>query len=244
MITATLTSAQGYFAESRRDEALARAAGFAGKTLAIEPIGGGFDLSWFAALRGGEPPSRRSILMVKGYQGDEAGYMVGRALVAIEALHMASASLRQYEIHMYAARDPAVVASVEKLRDGRGIAVHIHPFLPYDALMRLHGRARCSIAISETDGICTSAIEAMLMGSVPIQSDTSCLAEWIAPDAALLVPHDDPEAIAAAVRRAVADDDYMDAAAQSNDVTLRARFAEEVVNPRIVRMYRDAVQLR
>ncbi|WP_081397108.1 glycosyltransferase [Methylorubrum extorquens] len=66
--------------------------------------------------------------------------------------------------------------------------------------------ARCSVDISETDGIATSAIEAMLIGSVPIQSDSSGLSEWIEPGAALIVPHDQPEAIADALTRALTDD--------------------------------------
>jgi len=243
-IRRTLAEADGYFAEARRDEALARAFGLAGRTLAIAPIGGGFDIEGFAALRSAEPPSRRGLVMLKGYQGLESGLSVGRALTAIAALERVAPLLRRFELNLYAAPDPAVQAAARKLAQEHCVPLRIHPHLPYDDLMRLHGRARCSIGISETDGIATSAIEAMLMGSVPVQSDTSALPEWIEADGALMVPHEDPEAIAGALRRALTDDAFVDAAARSNDRSLRERFSTAAVDHRIVAMYRTAAGRR
>ena len=46
-------------------------------------------------------------------------------------------------------------------------------------MLRLHGRARVSIAISIGDGISTALLEAMAMGSFPIQTCTACADEWI-----------------------------------------------------------------
>lgn len=235
-IVATLQAALGYFAESRRDDRLARDLGFRGTTLAVAPIGGGFDLDWYRALRSGAPPSQRPAVMVKGYQGDGSGLTVGHAVTALDALRLAGDCVRRYEINLYAISARSVPAA-ETLRDRHGLTVRIHSFMPYDALMRLHGRARCSIAISETDGLCTTAVEALLMGSMPVQSDTSCLDEWTEPGNVLFVPHDDPAAIADAIRRALTDDAFVDAAARINDATLQSRFAMDVINPGIVAMY-------
>ncbi len=240
----TLAEADGYFAETRRDDALARRFGFTGKTLAIAPIGGGFDIDRYASLRSGEPPSRRRLIMLKGYQGQDSGLMVGRALTAIEALAKAAPALGGYELNLYAAPEQRVQDAALALQAEHGIPLRIHPHLPYDDLMRLHGQARFSIGNSETDGIATSAIEAMLMGSVPVQSDTSALPEWIEADGALMVRHDDAESIAEAIRRAATDDAFVDRAARSNDVSLRQRFSSEAVDHRIVEMYRKAATLR
>ena len=243
-IRATLAKADAYFAETRRDVVLARQAGFRGKVLAVQPIGGGFDLAWFRALRSGQPPSVRNIIMVKGYEGSASGFSVGRASMALDALGMVVPQLAGYEVNFYATIDPPILERAAWLRDTLGVSVRIHPFLPYDELMRLHGRARCSIGISETDGIATSAIEAMLMGSVPIQSDSSGLGEWIAPEGALLVPHDQPAMIAAALARALTDDAFVDAAARSNDASLDARFSMAAVDPAIIEMYETARSLK
>lgn len=239
-IRATLENADGYFAETQRDVALAHEAGFKGKVLAVQPIGGGFDLQWFRALRGGQSPSARKIIMVKGYEGNDTGFSVGRASSALKALNMVIPYLDGYEVNFYAIHDPRILKAAHRLRDKCGVTVRIHQFLPYEELMQLHGRARCSVGISETDGIATSAIEAMLMGSVPIQSDSSCLGEWIEPGAALIVPHDKPGAIADALIRALTDDAFVDAAAKSNDLSLKARFSMSAVDPVIAQMYKDA----
>lgn len=243
-IRATLAEADGYFAETRRDVRLARKAGFRGKVLAVAPIGGGFDLAWFRARRDGRPPSARKLVMIKGYQGDASGLSVGQAAMAVEALEKVADLLDGYEVNFYATYSLEIIDAAKRLRDERGVAVRLHPFLPYEELMRLHGQARCSVGISETDGIATSAIEAMLMGSVPVQSDSSGLGEWVRRDGALLVPCDRPDLIAAALRRALTDDRFVDAAARSNDESLERRFSTERADPVIVDMYRKATPKR
>lgn len=243
-IRATLAEADGYFAETQRDVRLARQAGLRGKVLAVAPIGGGFDLEWFRARRSGLPPSERRLIMVKGYEGDASGLSVGRASMAVAALKTVTDVIDGYEVNFYATYAPDIIDAAKRLRDEHRVAVRFHPFLPYEDLMRLHGQARVSVGISETDGIATSAIEAMLMGSVPVQSDTSGLGEWVRHDGALLVPCDRPEAIGAALRRALTDDHFVDSAARSNDESLDQRFAMERVDPIIVDMYRSATRKR
>ncbi|WP_169732810.1 glycosyltransferase family 4 protein [Azospirillum halopraeferens] len=237
-IEATLLAADGYVAECGRDAALARKNGFRGTTLAIQPIGGGFDLAWFRALRSPGPTSRRRLVVIKGYQTE-----VGRAVTAIDALRRIGDDLRNFQVAVFG-MNGAIAEPLGAFERNTGIAVTRLPFLPYEDLMRVHGAARCSIGVSLSDGICTSAIEAMLMGSLPIQSDTSCLGEWAGRHSALLVPPDDVDTLAASVRRALIDDAFVDRATAHNDRILLDRLSDAVVNPKILSMYDRAAALR
>ena len=80
-----------------------------------------------------------------------------------------------------------------------------------------------------SDGISTSFLEAMVMGSFPVQSWTSCAGEWIVDGkSGILVPPDDPAPVAAALRRALTDDRLVDAAAERN----RAEAGRRLDGPR------------
>lgn len=230
-LAATLDRIDGYFAECARDARLARELGMTAPVIGVQPIGGGFDLDWFFSLRTSGLSSRRKVIMLKGYSG-----LLGRSHVALESIGRMADRLRHCTIVVYAADDlrPDAIRVIRDL----GLSVRILPHLPYEDLMRWHGRARCSIALSASDGICTSAIEAMLMGSLPLQSDSSCIGEWTHPDATLLVPCDDPTAVEAALHRAL-NDDFVDRAVMHNDRSLRERFAPAVVNAAIVGMYKQ-----
>lgn len=234
LIAATLQVADGYFAECARDVGLARQLGFRGTTLGIQPIGGGFDLPWFRALRSPGPTSGRRLVLIKGYQG-----LVGRGNVALLALRDIVEQVRGYRFVLYGL-NAEIIDTLDELERDCGLTVERLPFLPYDGLMRQHGKARCSIGLGVSDGICTSAIEAMLMGSVPIQSDTSCLGEWAGNQSVLLVPPEDPAALAATLLRVLSDDAFVDFASGFNDKVLDERFAEVRVNPRIIAMYQRA----
>lgn len=77
------------------------------------------------------------------------------------------------------------------------------------------------------------------MGSLPIQSNTSCLTELVRDgEGALMVPPEDPSEIAAAIRRAVTDDELVDRAAELNDRIASERLSEEIVQSQVVAMYR------
>ncbi len=89
--------------------------------------------------------------------------------------------------------------------------------LDHEEMLRRHGEARVSIGLSMSDGISTSFLEAMVMGSFPVQSWTSCAGEWIVDgESGILVPPDDPVPVAAALRRVLTDDRLVDAAAERN----------------------------
>jgi glycosyltransferase involved in cell wall biosynthesis len=81
-------------------------------------------------------------------------------------------------------------------------------------------------------------LEAMVMGALPIQSDTISTAEWINHgENGLLVPPEEPEAIADAIRRAVSDDDLVNRAAELNFEVAQKRLDQEVIRPQVIQLY-------
>ena len=82
----------------------------------------------------------------------------------------------------------------------------------------------------------------MAAGSFPIQSWTACADEWIEDGrTGLLVPPDDPEAVEAAIRNALADDVLVDRAAEENLRTATLRLDRERIRPMAVGIYTRVV---
>jgi glycosyltransferase involved in cell wall biosynthesis len=134
----------------------------------------------------------------------------------------------------------------EILCDRIGIELHIVSRItgtaPYADILRMHGRSRISIGLSISDAISTSFLEAMMLGAFPIQSDSGCANEWIEDGVSgSLVPAEDPEPIAAAILRAVGDDELVDQAARINQETSRSRLSIAVVQPQVVAMYQQVL---
>jgi Glycosyl transferases group 1/Glycosyl transferase 4-like len=225
-----------YIADCERDVPLAREFGFRGEVLGVFPGTGGFDISHMQSLAEPGAVSSRRVIAVKGYQGVEYG---GRALVALEALRLCTDVLTGYEVVIYSASEP-VRETARQLADSIGISVHVLPPSAPDEVARLMGRARVAIGIGTTDGIPCAMLEAMIMGAFPVQSDTVSTAEWIkAGENGFLVPPENAESIAVAIRRALADDSLVDHAAVINREITAKLVDQDVLRPRIAQMYRE-----
>ena len=237
-IRCVLGSCDFYTAECDRDVALAREFGFRGDVPGVFPAGGGFDLAHLRSMRQPGPPSTRRLIMLKGYQGE-----IGRALTGLRAIERCADALQGYRIAIYLA-DPDVRVAAELVSRRTGIPIEIVPFQPtQDGIWRLHGQARASIGLGISDGISTSALEAMIMGSLPIQSDTSCLNEWVeCGKTGFIVPAEDPRAVEATLRRAVTDDAFVDRAAEQNAEVATARLDYRIVQEQVRSMYRSIMQ--
>jgi hypothetical protein len=227
-----LGAADYYACEAERDVELGRRFGFKGEVLPVMPNTGGFDLPMMRALRQPGPISGRRTIVLKGYQ-----HWAGRALVGVRALRLAADALKGYQIVIYAAY-PDVELSARLLGIETGLEVKIVPPTTHEEILKLHGQARMSIGLSISDGISTSFLEALVMGSFPIQSDTSTAGEWIRNgETGILVPPEDPEPIAAAIRRAAADDALVDHADVSNAEVASARLNDATIRRQVIDVY-------
>jgi hypothetical protein len=171
-IEALLRISNFYSAECDRDVELAKVHGFNGFSLPVFPNAGGLtqvDLlsSPVISLR------ERSLIVVKGYHG-----WAGRALVAVRALVSLRGVLSDYRIVFYSTS--LLVRAAVFLSPLKKISICFSKgALSHEQMMHLMLQARLYIGVSKTDGISTSALEALSRGAFPIQSSTSCLNEWI-----------------------------------------------------------------
>jgi glycosyltransferase involved in cell wall biosynthesis len=230
-IRSVVSGCDYYGAECHRDVALARAFGFRGRVVGVWPVAGGMDLEQARALRSVGPPSARRTLAVKG-----AVNHVGRGNVAFAAVRRCADLLRGWDVATYQL-DPALGQEVDAMARQHGF---VHRRLsdthashsPHEELLRMHGRARVSLGLNVTDALSTSFLEALAMGSFPVQSSSSCGHELTPPGrGALFVPAEDEDAVARALRRALTDDALVDDAIAVND-----RVADEHLDRHRVRV--------
>jgi glycosyltransferase involved in cell wall biosynthesis len=221
-----------YSCECQRDVHLAKQMGLKGEVLPLLPNTGGFDLARIAQFRQPGPTSARRLILLKGYQ-----HWAGRALVGLRALALCADSLRGYRVGVYLANNDVKIAA-ELVSKSTGIPIEVIPFCSHDDMLRLYGQARISIGLSISDAISTSLLEAIAMGAFPIQSCTACADEWIVDgETGFIVPPEDPEIVAAAIRRAVSDDMLVDRAAELNAKVAQERLDQSIIRPKVIAMY-------
>ena len=236
-IRAVLEFSDYYSCECKRDVELARKYGFKGKVLPVFPNTGGFNLDAVSKLRFDGAISERKKIMLKGYQG-----WAGRALVALRALERCADILAEYEIVVYSTSKEVLIAA-ELFSKSTGVHTTIIPKgTPHDEILKLHGNARISIGLSISDAISTSLLEAIVMGSFPIQSWTSCGNEWIEDGkTGILVPPDDPDVVENAIRKALADDNLVNNAADKNWLTSVERLNANSLKRKTIEFYKRAI---
>lgn len=238
-VRTVMRSIDYYGCECVRDIGLGREFGFAGPVLPVIPIAGGYDLDELRSHPQVRPTSARRVVALKGYQ-----HWAGRGLVGLRAIELAADVLQDYEIVIYAGlSDRTVIGLASTLTaQATGLRLTMLPFVEHGEIMQLFGRARISIGLSISDAIGQSFLESIAMGSFPIQSNTGCANEWIEDSVSgILVHPDEPEQVAAALRRAVADDELIDRAAAINANTVRERLDRSKIRSRVVAMYEQLV---
>jgi hypothetical protein len=212
-----------YLAECLRDHRVAREYGYRGPTLPVIPASGGRNVAKLAGRARLRPSERRKIL-VKGYHG-----WSGRALLALSAIGLACNHLAGYQIEVSLVSAP-VLKWVERMRAEMNLDARVSPYVDdhNDAIDRL-AAARVVVGVGISDGISTTLLEAMAVGTLPIQSSTACADEWIEHGRSgfIVSPHDTRD-IADAIIRAVLDDALVDRAAEINLRTVRSRWSSKV----------------
>jgi len=222
-----------------REIQLVKSLGFNKKILPVFPNTGGFDLEEVSKLRQPGPTSKRRLIMLKGYQ-----HWAGRALVGLRALERCADLLEGYTIAINIA-SPDVAIAAELFEKSTGIPVKIIHYGEHKEILRYHGQARISIGLSISDGLPGSFLEALVMGSFPIQSWTACADEWIEHGkTGILVPPEDPDVIEKAIRRALTDDELVNQAAERNYRLAEEKLDESILKPKAIEFYYKAARGR
>ncbi|NTV94174.1 MAG: glycosyltransferase family 4 protein [Thiobacillus sp.] len=233
-ISRLLGNVDYYSCECVRDIELAQELGLSGRVMPVMPNSGGLDLGVVGPMRQMHQPSRRRLIMVKGYQ-----HFVGLALTALEAVERCAPILHDFNILVFSA-SPPVVKRVEELRVSLGLNISVLPHSGHDTMLRMFSRARIYLGISLSDAISTSMLEALAMGAFPIQTSTACCDEWIEDgESGFIVPPEAPEIIADRLRRAITDDALVDHAAEINWRTVRERLDQNILKGKAIAFYEE-----
>lgn len=241
LVRAVLGGCDYYGAECHRDVGLARAFGLQGRVVGVWPVAGGIDVEHAACLRVPGPPSARRAIAVKGVVS-----AIGRGDVALEAVERCRDLLAGWELCVYQTH-PALEQRADAVARGAGmrftrVSRSTADDAAHDDVLAMHGRARVSIGLNRSDALSTSFLEALAMGSFPIQSRSSCGREITPPGhGALFVPPSDADAVTAALRRALTDDALVDAADEINRRATREHLDRRRTRARIIDAYERIV---
>lgn len=230
-----LTHCDYLITDCRRDVQLARDLGFVGELLGTYPGGGGFELAKMRGFRQQTGIAARRVIAVKGYNG---GQFEARGLVAVEALRRCAPLLQDYEVVAYSVA-PEVAAAVDHLKRTSAVQARVLPQSLHSDILQLMGRSRIAIGLGMSDGSPNTLLEAMIMGAFPIQSDTISTGEWIESGKnGFLVPPEDPEEVAVAIRRALSDAALVEQAAEVNTRIADERLDRECIRSEVVSLYK------
>ena len=228
-----LRSIDFYSCECERDIAIARGLGMACESMPVTVNSGGFDLSKTFSMRNQVSPVDRKVILVKGYQ-----HFAGRAVTALHALALVADVIKGYEIVIFSASPSTVEASRALAQKGVLPQCTIVDHSSHDAILDLHARSRVYIGISRSDAISTSVLEAMALGSFPIQTDTSCCDEWIKDgETGFIVPCSDVNLIADRIRASLTDDHLILQAFSLNWLTVATRLDSTIIRRRVHEIY-------
>lgn len=220
-----------YTAECTRDLNLASEFGFSGKFGEVLPNAGGFDLAQIREQK--IATSLRQSIVIKGYES-----FVGRASIALEAVGSLSQLVKEYEIHVYSANRKTINIA-NRLKRNLGLNIHTYPkkSLSHSQVLELFKKSRVYIGVSLSDAISTSLLEAMVSGTYPIQTNTSCANEWITNGVSGSVVNPDVEELATAIAEALGNDELVDNAAAINLDTSLQRLDNVIIQSKLENFY-------
>lgn len=230
------------FADNPRDIDLALEHGFQGVVLGIMPTGGGYPIHQMRQ-KIVNPPSKRRVIAIKGYQG----LRTGQVITALEAIKLCGAIFSGYCIVIHSAIGTYASGYIDQVRSLAQevsvkcqISIQFLPYSPPDSIWELLAQSRIHLAISKSDGTPNAMLEAMAVGAFPIQSDTGGLESWIESGKnGYLVPYDDVNRIAEAIIHALKDDHLVDQAAIKNYALTEERLDYDKLRDQVLNIYNN-----
>ena len=228
-----LLKADFYSAECLRDYDLASKIGFGGTFLPCFPNAGGFDLDFFDNAR---RASNRNLILVKSYGGT-----FGRGDLCIEIAKDLLIQFPTIDFFFYSVTTDILnaVNSLAKQYPTRVRYSTVSKSLPQDELLGLFKEARVYLGLSESDGISTSFLNALVSGAYPIQSGTSCANEWIGRGAKASIVQLQKNEIVNALQAAIIDDGLVDQAQVSNLKIAKSELDKKVLSAKVKSFYNN-----
>ena len=206
-IKQVLITADRYSAECLRDYELARNLGFKGVELPCIPNAGGFEIeSNIIKLK---KPSKRKGILIKGYGGE-----FGRFDLILPLIENFIVTNPEFNWFVYSASDEFVV-ELSKIKDRNPKNFDfstIRSPLSHSEVIKKFQNSRIYVGASESDGISTSFLEALISGTFPIQTGTSCANEWVIRGYKAAIVGLDSSEIQEAISKALKNDGEVDQA--------------------------------
>lgn len=185
-IAETLGRASSYGGECYRDIELALQWGFGGMIMPLVPNSGWIpDIAFEMGRR--SATSKRKLCVIKGYQS-----WSGRALLALDAIGPLLEDFPELRVLVLSPSAPVrrYLSRVPRSRSYM-YATPKKSRLAHADVLDLLSSARLYVGASNSDGISTMALEAAACGAAVVQSESSCLADWVPPSKSIhIVPLD------------------------------------------------------
>jgi glycosyltransferase involved in cell wall biosynthesis len=239
-IAEVLRSCDSLISDNQQNFRIAREMGVREDQLAsIAPVPGtgGIDVDTLHARRREPPSQSRLILWPKAYECPWS-----KALPVFEALKMCWPQIQPCEIHILATT-PETRAWYLALPDAIKERSYIDGRVPRERVFELMTRARVMLAPSLIDGVPNSLYESMAAGALPIVSPLETIQPVVENERNVLFARNlYPNEIAAALERAMTDDQLVDNIAAEN-LSLARRLADRSeIRDRVIKFYYDVAR--
>lgn len=236
-----LHHAEAFSAECERDNKIAKELGFEKKIFPAIAVTGGIQIEKIITPENRTVFNSRRKIIIKGYQGKW-----GQALAALDALEGVSRDvLNGFDIEIFSS-EPVTTSRAKKFSEETGVNVICHPknSLPHSKVLEMMTKARLYIGLSKSDGISTSMLEAMAMGAIPIQTNTSCANEWLMEGkSGHIADLKELRAISEWIEQFITNDELCLFAQASNIETIKRKYTQPFIRNNVLRNYKYMLTL-
>lgn len=116
--------------------------------------------------------------------------------------------------------------------------------LSHEQTLALFERSLIHIAISRSDGIPSSTLEAMRGGALPIQSNTACMGDWITNGVNGFLIEIDSQKLVQSVKKIISDEDFFKTAQIANEKLIRTRHGREAIGRQVTDAYSELLKIK
>ena len=208
-----LSKASRYSAECSRDYELATKLGFRGEFLPIIPNSFSNDAAKGRFILA----SDRTQIIAKCY-----GEVFGLGSLVISAVESMLSENLKYSFFLYSVTSDleALVVNLARKFPERLKFSTVRNSLSHQELLLEFSKSRVYLGASLSDGISTSFLESMTQGAFPIQTNTSCAADWIQKGCLGIAVKPDLDSIIESLRVSLNDDELVNRAQAINPLIL------------------------
>lgn len=180
----------------------------------------------------------RNIILVKGYSNKW-----GMALWSLWNLGKIKSQIKgQFKVVVYSCdfHVPALAWLWGALL-GIRVKSFLKGKLSHSETLELFEKSIMHVAISKSDGIPSSTLEAMRGGAIPIQSNTACMEDWITNGENGFLINIEGVDLREAAERILEDEDFVSTAQKTNQDLIRKKHSPEGVGGLVADAYREVV---